>query len=180
MSQANRRKISVARSILAAFWYSKNIDMKQLKNHPYLQLLSNDRSNATFRSTLSRLFKAGKLKKERDTILLTEKGRPDSLLAYIDAESSLYRTNFFQKWDNAWRIVIFDIPEKKRPYRDYLRKILKRVGFKEMQRSIWVNPYPVPSFLGEILYAVEIKPYIRFITTDSLYNDDDFKKLFNL
>lgn len=173
-------KVSVARAVLAAFWYSKNVNVKQLKNHPYLQLLANNRSNTTFRSTLFRLLKTGKLKKEGDIIILTEKGQPDSLLAYIDAESSLYRTNFFQKWDNAWRIILFDIPEKKRQYRDYLRKILKRVGFKELQRSIWVNPYPVPSFLGEILYAVEIKSYIRFITTDSIDDDSDLKKRFNL
>lgn len=173
-------KISVARTVLAAFWYSKNIDIKQLKNHPYLQLLSNDKTNATFRSTLSRLLKAGILKREENMLLLTEKGWQSSLLAYIDAEISLHKTNFFQKWDNAWRIVLFDIPEKKRQYRDYLRKILKRIGFKEMQRSIWINPYPVPSFLSEILYAAEIKSYIRFITTDSLNNDEDFKKLFNL
>lgn len=173
-------KISVARAVLAAFWHDKNIDIKQLKKHPYLQLLANDRSSATFRSTLSRLLKTGKLKRKENTILLTNSGQSDSLLAYIDAESSLYRINFFQKWDNAWRIVLFDIPEKKRQYRDYLRKILKKVGFKEMQRSIWINPYPVPSFLSEILYSVEIKSYIRFITTDSLNNDNDLRELFNL
>lgn len=111
---------------------------------------------------------------------MTESGRKESLKAFIEAESSLYKTNFFQKWDNAWRILFFDIPENKRQHRDYLRKILRRVGFKELQRSIWIYPYPVPSFLGDLLYSKEIKPYTRFITTDSLDNDGDLKKLFNL
>lgn len=175
-----KKSISVAQSILASLWYGKSIHIKAIAQHPYVQLLSSEKKSATHRSTVSRLIKNNIIKKEEGNIILTESGRKESLKAFIEAESSLYKTNFFQKWDNAWRILFFDIPENKRQHRDYLRKILRRVGFKELQRSIWIYPYPVPSFLGDLLYSKEIKPYTRFITTDSLDNDGDLKKLFNL
>lgn len=48
-----------------------------------------------------------------------------------------------QKWDRKWRIVIFDIEEKERKNRDYLRIKLKEVGFGMIQESVWISPYDV-------------------------------------
>ena len=180
MAQVNKKNISLARAILAALWYGKILNIKSISQHPYIQLLSNNKKSATYRSTISRLIKGAILKKEDQSISLTDMGRREALFAFIEAESALYRPNFFQKWDKAWRILFFDIPESKRRYRDYLRNTLRKVGFKEMQRSIWAYPYPVPSFLGELLLQKEIKPHVRFITTDSIDSDVDLRKMFNL
>lgn len=174
------KKISFATAILASLWYVRAITNKSLQAHPYLKLLCSDRKPGTHRSTIFRLNKAGLVKKRNDKIELTEKGIPEALFAFIDAESCLFKNNFFQKWDKAWRIIFFDIPENKRRYRDYLRNTLKKVGFKEMQRSIWVYPYTVPSFLKELLFNQNIKTHVRFITTDNLENDADLRKTFNL
>lgn len=180
MAQVNKKSISLARAILAALWHGKKFNLKHVSKHPYVQLLSSDKKASTHRSTVFRLIKSNLIKIEDNLIMLTENGHQKSLLSYIETESALYKTNFFQKWDGAWRILFFDIPENKRKYRDFLRKILKRVGFKEMQRSIWAYPYPVPSFLKELICDDIIGPYIRFVTTDNLDNDTDLKKLFNL
>jgi DNA-binding transcriptional regulator PaaX len=39
------------------------------------------------------------------------------------------------KWDEKWRIVAFDIPEKFKTGRDALRRKLKEVGFHELQKK---------------------------------------------
>lgn len=44
------------------------------------------------------------------------------------------------KWDNKWRILIFDIEEKSRIIRDLLRKKLKELGFAQWQESVYVTP----------------------------------------
>ena len=176
----NKKSVSLAQSILAALRYGNTLSIKAINKHPYTQLLSGGKNPGTYRSTLSRLIKSNLITREGDSINLTEFGRDESLSAFIRVESALYKTNFFQKWDGAWRILFFDIPEKKRKYRDFLRKILRRVGFKEMQRSIWAYPYPVPSFLSGLLYHKDIRAHVRFITTDSLDNDADLRKTFNL
>ena len=46
-----------------------------------------------------------------------------------------------QKWDGKWRIVTFDIPEKKRKIRQNLRYKLRELGFAMLQKSIWISPH---------------------------------------
>ena len=58
--------------------------------------------------------------------------------------------------------------------------MLKVMGFKEFQKSIWVYPYKVPEFLKEILWEENIKHYTRLITTDSIEYDKDLRNLFKL
>ena len=72
----------------------------------------------------------------------------------------------------------FDIPEKKRRYRDYLRQMLKTLGFRA-QKSTWVTPYPVPDFLKELLWEEQMKHFTRFITIKEIDYDKDLRKVFN-
>ena len=44
-------------------------------------------------------------------------------------------------WDKKWRIVIFDIKHKNRVKREALRGFLKRLGFYQLQKSVWAHPY---------------------------------------
>jgi len=45
-----------------------------------------------------------------------------------------------QKWNGWWYVLMFDVPEKDRAYRDELRKFLKRERLGCLQRSVWVTP----------------------------------------
>lgn len=56
-----------------------------------------------------------------------------------------------KKWDNKWRILIFDIEEKSRLTRDLLRKKLKELGFAKWQKSVYVTPHPIENELNEYL-----------------------------
>ena len=104
-----------------------------------------------------------------------------ALFAFIEAELRLFDPSADkQQWDGGWRLIFFDIPEKKRLFRDYLRKVLKIIGFKEFQKSIWAYPYPVPAFLKEFIFYEEIKPYVRFISTSGFDGDKNLRELFEL
>jgi phenylacetic acid degradation operon negative regulatory protein len=46
-----------------------------------------------------------------------------------------------EKWDGFWRIVIFDVPERKRRSRDVLRRQLRKLGFGRLQHSTYISPY---------------------------------------
>lgn len=46
-----------------------------------------------------------------------------------------------QPWDGFWRVVVFDIPEKKRVSRDLLRRQLVKLGFGKLQASTYISPY---------------------------------------
>src|SRR3989338_1874036 len=78
------------------------------------------------RRALHRLKKQSRIEyiKESDnnmTIKITKGGR--DFLRKMDFDNlTLERT---ENWDKKWRLVIFDIPEKKKPAREVLREKLK-------------------------------------------------------
>ena len=56
-----------------------------------------------------------------------------------------------KKWDKKWRLVIFDIPEKKRKARNALREKLIELGFGKWQRSIYISPHDFGQDLRDFL-----------------------------
>ena len=59
-----------------------------------------------------------------------------------------YRISEPAFWDGRWRVVIFDIREKRRRTRNQLRLLLEGAGFLRLQDSVWVYPYPCDEFIG--------------------------------
>lgn len=48
-------------------------------------------------------------------------------------------------------IVVFDIPEKERRKRDWLRETLSNIGFSMIQKSVWIGKVKIPKeFLNDI------------------------------
>ena len=80
--------------------------------------------------------------------------------------------------DGKWRAIIFDIPESKRPVRDYLRGKIKQLGFKKWQNSIWISPYVIPAEVEAELLLLSEKFFVRLIKIESINNDSDLKNLF--
>lgn len=177
-----KKAVSLSKSVLAALWRLKQASREAIFSHKYVKSLCLDKNKSTHRSCISRLCKKKFISKDREfnnIIALTEEGEKPALFALIDTELNLVKKDD-QRWDGGWRLVFFDIPEKKREYRDYLRKVLKAVGFREFQKSIWAYPYPVPGFLRELILYRDIKPHIKFITTNSIDDDSDLRKTFGL
>jgi len=46
------------------------------------------------------------------------------------------------RWDKKWRLIIFDIDEKKKRSRDQFRKKLQELGFYPLNESVYVHAYP--------------------------------------
>src|SRR3989344_7513510 len=44
-----------------------------------------------------------------------------------------------KKWDGKWRLVLFDIPKEKKKLREALRFHLKRLGFYQYQKSVFLH-----------------------------------------
>ena len=65
---------------------------------------------------------------------LTDKG----LLKALGGRNLEERWN--RGWDGKWRIVVFDLPEKKRGLRNELRRQLRRAHFGCLQGSVWIGP----------------------------------------
>ena len=77
---------------------------------------------------------------------LTDKGHATVETIYANE----YRIPEPAFWDGKWRVVIFDIREKRRRVRSQLRLLLSGAGFLRLQDSVWVYPYPCDEFVGLI------------------------------
>ena len=85
-----------------------------------------------------------------------------------------------EKWDRKWRMVIFDVPNKYKTARDALRKKLKEMGFYQLQKSVWVYPYPCFDeilFIGKFFNA---ERFIELLTVEEMINDDKLLRCFRL
>jgi DNA-binding transcriptional regulator PaaX len=77
-------------------------------------------------------------------VALTEKGR----VAIDTMYASEYRIPEPAFWDGKWRVVMFDIRERRRKARAQLRILLVGAGFLRLQDSVWIYPYPCDEFIG--------------------------------
>jgi DNA-binding transcriptional regulator PaaX len=132
-------------------------------------------------SAFYRLKKQGCLKIEMKNrqiyISLTEKGRKKAGWLQIDA----LKIKKSKKWDGKWRIVIFDISQLKKFYREAFRGKLKELGFYPLQKSVWVIPYPCQDeieLLKDFFGLTEKE--VRVIVAENIGKDDQLKKFFML
>jgi len=108
------------------------------------------------------------------TVSLTDKGMIRARRAYFEQ-----LTIPSSKWDEKWRIVMFDIPEKHKAKRDYLSHHLKRIGFKQLQRSVFVFPHPVDDFIAVVRELFpEISQHLIYLTADQLDSHNQLVKRF--
>lgn len=73
-----------------------------------------------------------------------------------------------QKWDGKWRLVIWDVPEKRRQARDLLRFKLKQLGFKQWQQSVWASKVDCTKQLREFIRKVGIEDWVMVIESDNV------------
>lgn len=66
-----------------------------------------------------------------------------------------------KKWDKKWRIVIFDVPEDKKTGRDLFRRKIISMGFRQIQKSVYVYPFECT---GEVLKVSSFLNLSRFVT----------------
>ena len=109
-------------------------------------------------------------------ITITERGKKKLLIYELDS----LEIKKPKKWDDIWRIVTFDIPESKKAARNTLRDKLKKLGFCQLHKSVFVFPYPCLSEIQFIEEIFQIGPYINFIEAKIIADDDWLRSKFNL
>lgn len=84
------------------------------------------------------------------------------------------------KWDGKWRIVFFDVEEVKRKKRDELRHYLKKLGFWQMQRSVWVCPYDCENEVKYLREVLNVPHEVKLGLLERVENSTELKKTFGL
>jgi len=85
-----------------------------------------------------------------------------------------------RRWDGRWRIVMFDISEKRAPLRQKIRDIMKRLGFARLQDSVWIHPYDCEEIVALIKQDLRIGLEVRYVIADALEYDKPLREHFEL
>ncbi|OHA05375.1 MAG: hypothetical protein A2934_01220 [Candidatus Sungbacteria bacterium RIFCSPLOWO2_01_FULL_47_10] len=83
-------------------------------------------------------------------------------------------------WDGKWRLVAFDIPDKKKVMRNAFSKKLKHIGCCQLQKSLFAFPHPCNEEITFISHIYGVSAYIKYIETSLLDSDSELRKEFGL
>ena len=130
---------------------------------------------------LTRLSEKGlltRIKTEKgNTISLTQKGEH---LARLLAQKNALHIRKPKRWDGKWRIVIFDLWERRRGARDHLRTMLQKNGFVKIQNSVWVYPYDCEELFVFLRTEFHLGKGMLYIVADEIEYDQKLQQHFGV
>ena len=128
---------------------------------PIFKKYRHNKNKRTFSNLVYYLKKKGYIEirnlKNKKAVILTKDGIDRAIKASFKFGDDRKRK------DGKWVMLIFDIPENRRHLRALLRSILHNLGFKILQKSVWISPYDI---------SEKIETYLAF------YKLDDYVKIF--
>lgn len=140
-----------------------------------LGLLPGSRPSESIRRSYLRLIKSGHLKRERNGVSLTAKGERELRRLQLRTPSMRPR-----KWDGKWRVVAFDIPERKKGFRNKVRLMIREIGFVRLQDSVWVYPFDCEDLITLLKADLRIGREILYMIVDQLEGDARLRQEFDV
>ncbi len=90
---------------------------------------------------------------------------------YIELPSS-------EAWDGHWRMVFFDIPEKHKSSRDAFAAKIRGLGFKVIQRSVFVYPFECREQVEVLVSHYKVSKYVSYVEVTYIDNQLQLIKKF--
>jgi len=99
---------------------------------------------------------------EKESFNLTEKGRRKLKALKESCSHKLPNTGAYSKTEgDKYVIVIFDIPEKYKKKRVWLRSALKKLGLELVQKSVWIGRVKIPKDFIDNLAELKLIEYVE-------------------
>ncbi len=134
------------------------------------------RFKETVNRSRKRLIDTGLLLYMDGYLKLTHKG--EARLRQL--EVSDFQMTIPKRWDGKWRVLIFDISERRRVLRDKVRCTLVAIGFVRLQDSVWVYPYDCEDLITLLKADFKIGKDLLYMMVDSIENDKWLREVFGL
>lgn len=157
--------------LLLLFFLTRDISFGFVPLSPlYLELFDLTLNQKT-KGTLSAMLKDKLIEKKEDgdgeysEYRLTDKG---FYVLCLEFPAVRY---FRDEWDGVWRIISYEIPEKKRHLRDRLRREMEGWGLGPWHRSFWMTSHPIVGPLRDLVYGREEEQYIQAFESTHMFGD---------
>lgn len=147
-----------------------------------LDYLPNEKYNLKYRmkSVTGRLVAKGYAvwveKESKKFLRITPKG----CQAFAFEQAKIVLKNQKKKWDGRWRMVVFDVPERRRRTRNRLRAVMLEIGFVRLQDSVWVYPYDCEDFIALLKAELKIGKDVLYAIVDTIEHDKNLRLHFKL
>lgn len=137
------------------------------------------RFNYQYKSALSKLAAKGFIvfveEKGLKFARLTEEGK-----RALSLERARLGAMKKKRWDRRWRVVIFDIPERRKKSRVRLRTFMQECGFVRLQDSVWVYPYDCEDLMALAKTEFHIGADALYMIVEQIERDKHLREHFGL
>jgi len=141
-----------------------------------LGLLPSKRQKEIIERSRTRLINRGLLAYQDGKLRLTQKG--EKVLRVFELHE--FRLKQPKRWDGKWRVLIFDIPERRKRVREQIRRTLIMIGFVRLQDSVWIYPYDCEDLLTLLKADFKVGRDMLYMVVDQLEYDVSLKVRFGL
>lgn len=155
-------------AILDAFFPAKYPETRLTRRLLGLDTLSRER----FRVARYRLIRQGLVAKRTNTYALTPAGKKviGTLQRMLSGRPPA--------WDGQWRIVVFDIPEVRKQYREALRRELAAADYQRLQDSVWIGKHPLPDDVATFIEECNLGACVYIFLSSTVDREEAVARLF--
>ncbi|TSC82631.1 MAG: hypothetical protein G01um101420_154 [Parcubacteria group bacterium Gr01-1014_20] len=99
----------------------------------------------------------------KKVIAITPKGKAKlaNLRDILSKNRKIPSAHYKKESQPFFTIVVFDIPEKERRSRDWLREVLKNLGLEMIQKSVWIGKIKIPKELASDIFKLKLENYVE-------------------
>ena len=141
-----------------------------------LSMIPSPRQHDVVRRASERMIRAGFLEWRNRRIRLTQKGE----LALRTLTIRDYKIPRPRRWDGKWRVLIFDIPERRKGLRERIRHVLQMIGFIRLQDSVWAYPYDCEDLITLLKADSHVGDDVLYMIVDAIERDSSLRRHFKL
>lgn len=126
-------------------------------------------SPQSVRNALSRLKRLGYIRHHRRRYSLTSAGT-NFLTAFQFKLAQKDRT-----WNGSWHLVLYQIPESHRNFRNTLRQELIHLGYGQLYHSVFLSPHDQTQSVRQILEEQGLSEFVSMFTGHFTFGEIDSK-----
>ena len=186
-SRKRTRKANLQKAILSSIFALGGLSvaliapkMTKVLSRIEPEFMKNRFGKYSFNRSWNRLQSAGLICFEKtqkgNFVYLTQKG--EAKLRQLELRD--YKLKKPKRWDGKWRLLTFDIKEKRKSLREKIRYTLKRIGFLRLQDSVWVYPYDCEDLIMLLKADFKIGKDVLYVIADSIENDIPLRRNFGI
>lgn len=126
------------------------------------KIMTDQRTRIRYSKMINYLLRDGLLEQKRDGgIVLSPRGEKQRAVLLKRKERDFPSAHYTCGTSTHYAIVIFDIPERERVKRTWLRAALHHIGLHMIQRSVWIGKTRIPKKFLEDLRTLRLLDYVE-------------------